>query len=277
MGTASLSLRRVPPGLPSFDLVLATLGRVAELDRFLDSLDAQTYRGFRLIVVDQNADDRLSAMLETHHPDALHLTAPPGLAGARNIALASLTADVVAFPDDDCVYPSLLLERVARRFADDATLDGLSVRTADDDGQSDAGWIHDPTRLVKRNVWNLVASAGVFLKRPLIERVGPFDERLGLGAGEHWSSGEETDYVIRALRVGRAHRIRALARRPAPACGQPRVGTPKTRAARRRERRVSAPQALVPAENTRPHGDPAHGGHRRLARPAQHGLGLVPR
>ncbi len=192
----------MPPGLPSFDLVLATLGRVAELDRLLDSLDAQTYRGFRLIVVDQNADDRLSAMLEARQPDVLRLTAPPGLAGARNIALGSLTADVVAFPDDDCVYPPLLLERVARRFADDATLDGLSVRTADDEGQSDAGWMHDPTRLEKRNVWNLVASAGVFLKRSLIERVGSFDERLGLGSDEHWSSGEETDYVIRALESG---------------------------------------------------------------------------
>lgn len=192
----------MPPGLPSFDLVVATIGRTAELDRLLGSLGTQTYRTFRLIVVDQNIDDRLSVTLATPEFDVLHLTAPPGLAGARNTAMRSLAADVVAFPDDDCAYPPHLLERVAHRFADNPTLDGLSVRTEDDEGRSDAGWRFDPAPLVKLNVWNLVASAGLFLRRPLVERVGPFDERLGLGSDEHWSSGEETDYVIRALDSG---------------------------------------------------------------------------
>ncbi len=36
----------------------------------------------------------------------------------------------------------------------------------------------------------------------MVERVGPFDERLGLGSGEPWSSGEEIDFLIRALRAG---------------------------------------------------------------------------
>ena len=38
--------------------------------------------------------------------------------------------------------------------------------------------------------------------RSVVERVGPFDERLGLGSGAAWSSGEEVDYVIRAVDVG---------------------------------------------------------------------------
>ena len=32
--------------------------------------------------------------------------------------------------------------------------------------------------------------------------IGPFDEQLGLGSGQPWSSGEETDYLIRALDTG---------------------------------------------------------------------------
>ena len=36
----------------------------------------------------------------------------------------------------------------------------------------------------------------------MVELVGPFDERLGLGSGEPWSSGEEIDFLIRALRAG---------------------------------------------------------------------------
>jgi hypothetical protein len=81
-------------------------------------------------------------------------------------------------------------------------LDGLSVPTQDADGRRDAGWRSEPTLLTTRNVWNLVASAGLFLRRPLLARVGRFDEQLGVGGPGPWRSSEETDYVIRALRAG---------------------------------------------------------------------------
>jgi glycosyltransferase involved in cell wall biosynthesis len=189
----------VHPELPSFDLVVATLGRVAELERLLDSLKAQTHKAFRVIVVDQNSDDRLAPVLAGHDLDILHLTAAPGLSRSRNAALDQLTADVATFPDDDCAYAPDLLEAVARRFGRDPKLDGMSVPTADRDGRSDPGWPHAAVGVTKTNVWNLVASAGIFLRRSVVDRVGRFDERLGLGVPESWSSGEETDYVIRAL------------------------------------------------------------------------------
>jgi glycosyltransferase involved in cell wall biosynthesis len=192
----------VSPELPSFDLVVATLGRVTPLERLLDSLAGQTHRAFRVIVVDQNDDDRLASILEATDLDTLHLRSAPGLSRARNEALEHLDADVVAFPDDDCIHPADLLERVAERFASEPSLDGLSVRTAEESGRSDRGWSGSGARLTKANVWNLVASAGMFLRRPLLERVGAFDERLGLGVQQPWSSGEETDYVIRALAIG---------------------------------------------------------------------------
>ena len=192
----------MPSDLPSFDLVVATIGRVAELTRLLDSLSAQTHRALRVIVVDQNRDDRLAEALARDDLDVVRLTAPPGLARARNAALSELTRDVVAFPDDDCVYPQSLLERVAQRLARDPTLDGVSARVADQTGSSDAGWPAQSELLRKDNVWNLVASAGLFVRRPVVERVGRFDERLGLGSEAPWSSGEETDYVIRALESG---------------------------------------------------------------------------
>ena len=45
-------------------------------------------------------------------------------------------------------------------------------------------------------------SFALFLRRELVGRVGVFDERLGLGSGTPWSSGEEVEYVVRALRAG---------------------------------------------------------------------------
>ena len=81
-------------------------------------------------------------------------------------------------------------------------LDGLSVPVADARGRRDPGWGPDAALLTTRNVWNLVASAGLFLRRPLLDRVGRFDEQLGAGGPGPWRSSEETDYVIRALAAG---------------------------------------------------------------------------
>ena len=186
--------------LPSFDLAVATVGRVEELDRLLDSLERQTHGRFAIQVVDQNEDDRLRPVLAAHPElDIAHLRSPPGLSRGRNEALAHVSRDLVAFPDDDCVYPDDLLEHVAERFAADPTLDGLAGRVVGDDGASAATWNHEPALLERDNLWNRVNSAALFLRRELVERVGGFDERLGLGSGEPWSSAEEIDYVVRAL------------------------------------------------------------------------------
>ena len=192
----------MPSGSPTFDLVVATLGRVEEPGRLLDSLEAQTYRSFRILVVDQNPDGRLESALAGRPLELARVASEPGLARARNAALPLLSADVIAFPDDDCAYAPTLLERVAERFGEDPALDGLSVPMADARGRRDPGWGPDPTLLTTRNVWNLVASAGLFLRRPLLERVGRFDEQLGAGGPGPWRSSEETDYVIRALEAG---------------------------------------------------------------------------
>jgi GT2 family glycosyltransferase len=192
----------VPSAPPSFDLIVATVGRVSELERLLDSLSAQTHHAFRVVVVDQNGDDRLGRTLARADLDLVRLTSAPGLARARNRALRELESDLVAFPDDDCVYPPDLLQRVAELFAADSALDGLSGRTADAAGRSDKGWSTHAQLLRKDTVWNLVASAGIFLSRLLVTRVGEFDERLGLGSGTPYTSSEETDYVIRALALG---------------------------------------------------------------------------
>ena len=175
-----------------FDLVLATVDRLRELSRFLDSLERQTYRDFRLLLVDQNEDDRLEPLLREHSSiDVVHLRSPRGLSRARNAALRELRADFVAFPDDDCVYPDDLVERVALRFS--RSLDGVTGRSS-----AAESWAPEPAVLTRDNLWNRAISYTIFLRREIVERVGDFDERLGLPS----SSGEEIDYLVRALDTG---------------------------------------------------------------------------
>ena len=179
--------------MASFDLIVATVGRVDELRRLFASLERQTNQDFRVLVVDQNDDDRISGVLDAQPFEIVRLTSPPGLSHARNAGLQEANGEFVAFPDDDCVYPDDLLERVAVRFARDARLDGLSGRA-----DTSASWVQTPAILTRENIWNRAISYGIFLRRSSIEQVGMFDERLGLPL----SSGEEIDYLIRAVDLG---------------------------------------------------------------------------
>jgi GT2 family glycosyltransferase len=186
-----------------FDLVVATVDRTDDLAALLGSLDMQTYRAFRLVVVDQNDDDRVERALAAHPElDVLRVRSARGLSRARNVALASLEADLVAFPDDDCVYVPDLLARVAARFASDPRLDGLCGRPLDPDGRATGRWPSAAQRIRPDTVFHTAISHTIFLRRPVVERTGAFDERLGLGAGTPWGSGEEIDFLVRALRDG---------------------------------------------------------------------------
>jgi glycosyltransferase involved in cell wall biosynthesis len=192
-----------PAELPSFDLVVATVDRTDELERLLASLERQTHRSFRIVLVDQNDDDRLTQLLRRHAPlEIEHLREQRGLSRARNAGLARVSADVVAFPDDDCIYPDDLLERVAHRFAVDPSLGGLTGRAADLTGRSSPTWPLAPAELTRENMWNRAISFAIFLRASVAEAVGGFDEELGLGSGRPWSSGEETEYLVRAVDAG---------------------------------------------------------------------------
>lgn len=189
--------------LPSFDLVVATVGRTDELDGLLDSLSGQTYRAFRVLVVDQNEDDRVSGPLARYGNLSIEVrNSAAGLSRARNAALSDIEAGIVGFPDDDCKYPAALLAEAAERFAADPELDGLVGRTVDAAGRTPGRSKHDGALLTEDNLWNRGSSAAMFLRSEVVRRVGGFDERLGVGSGHPSGSAEEIDYLIRAVRSG---------------------------------------------------------------------------
>jgi glycosyltransferase involved in cell wall biosynthesis len=186
----------------SFDLVTTTLGRTTQVRDLLESLEHQTHRAFRVLLVDQNDDDRLSDLMTDWSFPIEHLHSTRGISRGRNAGLPHVRADVVAFPDDDCRYPPGLLGQVAAQFTD-RTLDGVTGRLVDSAGALEAGsWRSSAFMLAPRTVWYGAVSATVFLRRGVVERVGEFDELLGLGATIGDRSSEEIDYLVRALSYG---------------------------------------------------------------------------
>lgn len=190
--------------LIDFSLVLGTVDRTHDLGRYLASLDAQTYRNFELIVVDQNKDDRLESVLAPYSSrfPILHLRSEPGLTRAKNVGLKHVTGDVVGFPDDNCQFPPDLLEKVARFFADHPQVDGLTGRSADDSDRDSNGTFDREAGVVdKFSLWHRSTAYTIFLRRGIAQGVC-YDEEMGPGAGTVWGAGDDRDYLLKVLNRG---------------------------------------------------------------------------
>lgn len=186
-------------------LVVATVNRTAELERFLRHLRLQNYREIELIIVDQNPDARLKPLIDEYGRDlkTIHLRSELGLSRARNLGLEYATGDAVTFPDDDCWYSDGLLQRVTASLDAHPEWDGLCGRSADETGVSPPGrWRRRQGAVSDANVWSTITSYTFFFRLPVVRRVGAFDVALGLGANSPFTSSEDMDYILRALKMG---------------------------------------------------------------------------
>jgi GT2 family glycosyltransferase len=158
-----------------------------------------------LIVVDQNPDDRFATVLRRFDGafPIVHLRAEPGVSRARNLGLGHTVADIIGFPDDDCWYAPDLLSRIRGLLAQHAEWDGVAGRVVDEAGNPSAGRSDPRSGLLGiYNLWRRVATAGLFVRKQVIDVVGGFDETLGPAAATPWQAAEDLDYVARALSAG---------------------------------------------------------------------------
>ncbi|MFN3448289.1 MAG: glycosyltransferase family 2 protein [Roseococcus sp.] len=185
-------------------LVVATRGRVEEIGLLLESLLEGQRAAFEVILVDQNGDGRLDALL-ARYADRLpltHLRMERANANAgRNLGLRHARGDIVAFPDDDCVMPPGTLARVRLAFDSDGSLSVLTGPAAAPGGGLGSGrWNTERGPITLENVWTSVIEFNLWIRREAALRLGGFDEAMGPGA--RFGSAEGNDLVCRALAAG---------------------------------------------------------------------------
>ena len=191
--------------MPRFSLVVATKGRVAELERLLQSLSAQSFKDFDVAVVDQNVAPMLAELLGHGWPFPLRHIRTPGASGAcraRNVGWRECEGELVLFPDDDCWYPSGFLAFADREFQLQAC-QILTGRATDLEGRSINGRFEtQPCWVTSASVWTTSIEWVAFFQRSLLVKLGGFDESIGIGAETPWQSCESQDIVLRALQAG---------------------------------------------------------------------------
>ncbi len=187
-------------------LVVATVGRVKELDRLFASLTCQSYRHFDVVLVDQNLDERLGELIRRfkgEFPITWLRVSECGVSRARNEGLAHAQGEIVGFPDDDCWYPEDLLYRVVEFFRTHSEYDGLAGQAIDESGRPSVGrWATKKGEITRFNEWTRTIEFALFFRRKVVVAVGGFDPTLGPGAGTPWGACEGDDLVLRLLAEG---------------------------------------------------------------------------
>jgi glycosyltransferase involved in cell wall biosynthesis len=187
-------------------LIVATRGRVAPFQQLFESLEAQTYRDFEVIVVDQNVDDRVVPFFDerTWSFPLQHVRTPTeaGLSRGRNSGLAQASGAVILFPDDDCWYPPQFLAFAAERMTA-LNADVIAGRAADEGLRDINGRFETTAQPIDRsNVWTTGIEWVVFFKRNVLDTLGGYDLNIGVGAATPWQACEGQDIMLRALDRG---------------------------------------------------------------------------
>jgi glycosyltransferase involved in cell wall biosynthesis len=99
---------------PAVSVIIPTYDRVEALARAIDSVLAQTFASFEVVVVDDGPNDSIASFVSEHPDPRVRLVRHEqnrGVAAARNTGIASARADVLGFLDDDDLWLPTKLER----------------------------------------------------------------------------------------------------------------------------------------------------------------------
>jgi glycosyltransferase involved in cell wall biosynthesis len=193
--------------IPSMSVLICTRNRPEKLKRAVDSVLANAFTDFELIVVDQSSDRRTDQALATLHDSRLRYipTTTVGLSVSRNIALRNSRADTVAFTDDDCVCDVNWLASIRSEYAADPTVLGVYGRVVPY-GPPRQGLIcpciNESTEWLMLEgpaIPHLALGGGnnMSFRKEVFRKVGMFIESLG--AGTRIAQGEDTEFSYRVL------------------------------------------------------------------------------
>jgi glycosyltransferase involved in cell wall biosynthesis len=169
---------------PRVSVIIPTYNRARIIEEAVDSVLAQDYKGFELIVVDDGSTDNTSEVLARYEDDIrMIFQMNKGVSAARNRGIAEAAGKLIAFLDsDDLWLPQKLSTQVEFfRQRPDALI-----------CQTEEVWVRNGVRVNPKQRHKkpsgmifkpslelcLVSPSAVMIRRELLDTVGNFDETL---------------------------------------------------------------------------------------------------
>jgi glycosyltransferase involved in cell wall biosynthesis len=172
------------PDIPIVSVIIPTYNRAWCLAEAVDSVLAQEFRGFELIVVDDGSIDETPKLLQGYG-DSIRVLRQEnrGVSAGRNAGIAAARGELIAFLDSDDIWLKGKLARQVEFFNQHPEIlicqteelwvkNGRRVNPGRRHRKR-GGMIFEPSLELC-----LVSPSAVMARRELFDRVGLFDERL---------------------------------------------------------------------------------------------------
>lgn len=197
-----------PRGTADLSLVVCTYGRTKQLSELINSIKHQSVPPKEIIIVDQNPPNFLDTLIKDSagNLNIVHANVPfTGASKARNYGASIATGELIAFPDDDCIYRKDTIKNVMSGFQ---RKDELGVLIAGKDETLNA--IHHDKGLRRGAVTEIhtvldlfkakAETSNIFARKKYLSKLEYiFDSNIGPGERTKWASNEETDLLVRLL------------------------------------------------------------------------------
>ncbi len=170
--------------MPFISVIIPTYNRCRPVREAIESVQAQSFRDFELIVVDDGSEDETCRALSGKgSPDGYLYLRHGGVSRARNAGVRAARAEWIAFLDSDDLWLPQKLQR---------QVDALMVQPEFQLCYTDEIWIRRGVRVnpmkkhQKYSGWIferclplcLISPSSILLRRQLLEEEGGFDESL---------------------------------------------------------------------------------------------------
>lgn len=200
--TVQAARRPIPSGdAVKVSVVICTRDRPDDLQRCLTSLENQIRKPEQIVVVDNASKDERTMLVARQAGVDYVREERPGLDVARNTGARTAAGDIIAYTDDDVVLHHRWLERLVAAFDSEeiwavtglvlpAELETYAQYVFERHWGFGRGFVtrdfgpafYERQRRYGCPTWEIGAGASMAFRRQLFDRVGPFDERLDVGA-----------------------------------------------------------------------------------------------
>lgn len=184
--------------MPTVSVIIATYNRAHYICDAIDSVLAQTYKDYEIIVVDDGSTDNTKEMLDKYNGKIRYTyQANSGVSAARNLGVNLSKGQYLAFLDSDDMWLPEKLEKQMEAIKEDGV--GL-VHTSKYMVDSNGNFTGDIRPLYPaKNIYDLINNhnicMSVLAKKDLVIKAGMFDEGI--------SGSEDKDLWIRMAKLSK--------------------------------------------------------------------------
>ena len=190
--------------------IVPTYNRAHMVSETIDSILAQTFQDFEIIVVDNESTDNTEAVIKAYNDRRIKYFKNQNngvVAVNRNYGITKSQGEYIAFCDDDDLWLPEKLERQVREFEKDSQVglvctNGINFDSDGEHGARIKAKLSDRYFTFESLIWgNAIIGSSVLVKKQAIDEVGMMDESPEVFSSE--------DYDL-WLRIAKKYRIKYI-------------------------------------------------------------------